>query len=540
MFSNTSIRTKTITTALAGPIIIALILGAQQILTISEKTEEAVLKQSKAIVLMAEAGRNEMSAKLSSGVIKPLSEIPDDKILEAVPVITAIRMAQINADKAGYSFRVPKVSPRNKDNTPTPLENRVLQQMKDEGKDEITIHGDDDIRYFKAIRLTPECLYCHGDPKGSPDVTGGIKEGWKAGEIHGAFEIISSLAKSKQESRAAAISQSLWTTLILVLVAVIVTWIMRSTVVRPLSEISVITGAMSQGVFSGGIKKPSGDEIGKVGSALNTMIASLSAVIRTVTSAAGSVDTSSRELSEASENVAQGAAEQSSNVEQVAENMKSIAESITDTAKSCEETRGIAVRAAEDAQQSSESLMNGLSSLKEIAGKIQVIEEIARQTNLLALNAAIEAARAGEHGKGFAVVAAEVRKLAERSGNAALEIMQISGESVEVADIAGARLSNLVPEIQRTAQLVEGIASASAQQDSNAQQVNKALQELGSVIHRNAAAAEEIAATTQTLADKAKQLTEATDFFDVEDAPEISFEQLCEAGVIKKKSNRND
>jgi len=538
MFANTSVKTKTIVTALAGPVIIALILGAQQILTIGNKSEETILKQSKAIVLMAEAGRNEMSAKIQSGLIKPFAEIPDDKVVDAVPVITAIHMAMVNADKAGYTFRVPKVSPRNPDNAPTPLEAKVLEELKATNSDEYTMHSSDNIRYFKAIRLTKECLFCHGDPKGEKDVTGGIKEGWKEGEIHGAFEIISSLDAAKAETMSAAMSFSLWTGVILIIVATLVTLMMRSALIRPLLEITSLTTSMSEGRFSGGVADPTNDEIGKVGKSLNTMITSLSSVIRTVTGAAGDVSTGSRQLSAAADDVATGAAKQAASVEEVAASMDAIAQSITTNAKNSLMTKEIAIKAAREAETTGKSLIEGLSVLKEIAGKIQIIEEIARQTNLLALNAAIEAARAGEHGKGFAVVASEVRQLAERSGKAAQEIITISGASVEVADSAGAKLGQLVPEIKRTADLVEEIAAASATQDVNARQVNDALQTLGSVIHQNASAAEEIASTTQALSDKARQLTDATDFFDVEGDPILAVDQLCDIASNGNGSKR--
>ena len=528
MLSSLSVRTKTIATAVVGPVVIALIMGAQQIWTIRSKSEEAVLRQSRAIVLMAEAARNEMSAMLESGVIRPLEELPEDKVLDAVPVIAAIRLAMLNADKAGYTFRVPKVSPRNPDNAPTPLELEVLETLRRTGGDEMTVTDAENIRYFKAIRLTRECLYCHGDPAGGKDVTGGTKEGWKTGDIHGAFEIISSLAQARAETRMAALTVSLWTLLIVALLAALVVFIMRSTVVRPLAEITGLTKAMAEGKFTGGVRNPAGDEIGRVGTALNAMIASLSKVIREVADSADSFRTSSRELSEAAGNVSQGAALQATNIEQVSASMESIAESIKVNASNSRKTKEIASQAAEDAAESGVALQEGLGALREIADKIQIIEEIARQTNLLALNAAIEAARAGEHGKGFAVVASEVRKLAERSGKAAQEILHISGNSVAIADRAGARLASLVPEIKRTADLVEEMALASESQDASAREINQAMQGLGAVIHQNASAAEEIAATTQGLTGKADRLTEVTDFFDVEGEPLISFEQACE------------
>ncbi|OIQ50550.1 Methyl-accepting chemotaxis protein III [Pseudodesulfovibrio hydrargyri] len=533
MLNNVSVKLKTIIPALAGPVIIALVLGGQQIHTIHDKSEEALLMQSKAIVLMAEAARNEMSDKIDSGIIKPFDQIPADQVVNAVPVITAIKMAMANAEKAGYAFRVPKESPRNPANTPTKLEAAALAEMKAANKEELTLIDDDHIRYFKAIRLTKECLYCHGDPAGEKDVTGGTKEGWKTGEIHGAFEIISSLAASKADSRNAAISFSLWTLLILGVIALIVTWILRSSVLRPLLEITSLTGAMSEGRFKGGIEKTANDEIGKVGKSLNSMIASLGSVIKTVTGAAGDVSTGSRELAAAADNVATGAAQQAANVEELSASMEAMTHHIMKTAGNSATTKEIAVRNAAHAERSGKSLVEGLGVLKEIADKIQVIEEIARQTNLLALNAAIEAARAGEHGKGFAVVASEVRKLAEKSGLAAQEIIRISEASVEVADNAGTQLAEMIPEIQRTAELVEEIAEASAIQDENARQINQAIMELGNVVHQNASAAEEISSTARELAARSKELTDATDFFDVEGETVFSVAQLCEQNSKK-------
>jgi methyl-accepting chemotaxis protein len=153
--------------------------------------------------------------------------------------------------------------------------------------------------------------------------------------------------------------------------------------------------------------------------------------------------------------------------------------------------------------------------MKEIAGKISIIEEIARQTNLLALNAAIEAARAGEHGKGFAVVASEVRKLAERSQKAAGEISQLSASSVQIAEKAGELLTRIVPDIQRTAELVQEISASSGEQNSGAEQINKAIMQLDQVIQENAASAEELSATAEELSSQAEQLQSTMSFFKI-------------------------
>jgi methyl-accepting chemotaxis protein len=154
-----------------------------------------------------------------------------------------------------------------------------------------------------------------------------------------------------------------------------------------------------------------------------------------------------------------------------------------------------------------------VKAMKDIAGRITIIEEIARQTDLLALNAAIEAARAGEHGKGFAVVASEVRKLAERSRTAASEIGRLSGSSVAVAEQAGAMIARLVPRIRETAKLVQEIAAASDEQNTGAAQVNKAVSELDQVIQQNAASSEKMAASAEELSGQADQLQSSIAFF---------------------------
>jgi methyl-accepting chemotaxis protein len=196
--------------------------------------------------------------------------------------------------------------------------------------------------------------------------------------------------------------------------------------------------------------------------------------------------------------------------------MEEMVSNIRQNADNAQQTEKIALKAAQDAQEGGKAVIETVAAMKEIANKISIIEEIARQTNLLALNAAIEAARAGEHGKGFAVVATEVRKLAERSQIAAGEINKLSGSSVEVAERAGEMLNRIVPDIQRTAELVSEINAASNEQNSGSEQINKAIQQLDKVIQQNASATEEMASTSEELSSQAERLMEVLEFFQIE------------------------
>jgi len=507
------IKAKIMAIAVLGPVCIAGIMAAQRIDDIREGAHEAILQQSRAVVLMAEAARGEMSRKLEAGLIRPLAELPPDKVVDAVPVITAIKMARANAEKLGYEFRVPKMHPRNQTNEPTELERGVLDRLSASGQLEMVLREPDRIRYFRAIKLTRECLFCHGDPKGTRDVTGGIMEGWREGEVHGAFEIVSSLDEVNAHVRMAALSVAGWAAGI---VAVVVgcAWLLASrSIARPLQGIRDVAGLVASGDLTADVAVTSRDEVGSVAEAIRAMTANLRRVIGEVMETTHGVTAGSRELSETAVTMAQGATEQASAVEEVSASVEQMTSNIQQNAENAAETDRIALRSAEDAREGGTAVAQTVRAMKTIAEKISIVQEIARQTNLLALNAAIEAARAGEHGKGFAVVASEVRKLAERSGTAAAEIGELSSSSVALAERAGSMLGTLVPSIQKTAELVQEIAAGSKEQSVGAEQINKAVQQLDSVIQQNASASETMAATSEELAGQATQLARTVAFF---------------------------
>ncbi|AYD03207.1 methyl-accepting chemotaxis protein [Neorhizobium sp. NCHU2750] len=260
------------------------------------------------------------------------------------------------------------------------------------------------------------------------------------------------------------------------------------------------------------------DEIGDLLGYVNTMIERLRGVVGDALSASDNVSSGSQELSASSEQLSQGATEQASAAEEASASMEQMAANIKQNADNAAQTEKIARQSSKDAELSGGAVSRAVGAMRTIAEKISIVQEIARQTDLLALNAAVEAARAGEHGKGFAVVASEVRKLAERSQAAAAEISALSGDTVQVATEAGEMLNRLVPDIQKTAELVSEISAACREQDIGASQINEAIQQLDKVTQQNAGASEEMSATSEELASQAEELQASIAFFRVDQA----------------------
>jgi len=281
--------------------------------------------------------------------------------------------------------------------------------------------------------------------------------------------------------------------------------------VRNLKAAAQVATSISTGDLTVQAKAISESDV--LGQALTAMLANLRKTVSAVSAAAANVATGSEEMSSTAQQLSQGATEQASAAEESTSSMEEMAASVQQNADNAKQTDKIASKAAEDARSGGEAVIRTVGAMKQVAEKISIIEEIARKTDLLALNAAVEAARAGEHGKGFAVVASEVRKLAERSQTAAAEISRLTTDGVQTAEGAGQLLSKLVPDIQRTAELVREIAAASSEQSTGAAQVNKAIQQLDQVIQQNSAASEEMASTAEELSSQAEVLQTTIAFF---------------------------
>lgn len=473
------------------------LLAAMLFWAYAHRTRAAILEQyvsnARGVLLTVESTREEMGEKWASGVftIDQLREWVATgemgKVMQAVPVVTAWRAAQAKATEGGYEFRVPKFNPRNPKNEPDAVEAQVLRLLEEQ---ELSEHYVVDqqlnaVRYFRPIRLTSDCLYCHGDPATSADLwgntdgrdpTGGPMENWKAGEVHGAFEIVQSLDEADR-----AITAALWKGTGIVALLVIVSG-------------GVLFLAVTQLV-------------------VRALIRPVQRIACDLDVGADQVKDASQEVASAASLLAEGANEQATQLDEATKSLEQVAEMSRSNAARAEEVHSLsgqaraAAVACDGTMQQLDGAMGGIGeSAAAISKIIKVIEEIAFQTNLLALNAAVEAARAGDHGRGFAVVAQEVRNLAQRVARSAGETTALienaiarAREGQDVSSQVIAALGAINGQVGRVSELVGGIAEASAGQARAVDDLSQSVLHMNGVTQQNASASEESAAAAEEL-----------------------------------------
>ena len=280
-----------------------------------------------------------------------------------------------------------------------------------------------------------------------------------------------------------------------------------------IEDVVRIFSGLANGDLTQRIERETEGVFDKLKNDANASCEKLTSIIQEVRGAADALTGAANQVSSTAQSLSQSASEQASSVEETTASIDTMSASITQNSDNAKVTNGMATKASKEAGDGGKAVTQTVTAMKQIAAKISIIDDIAYQTNLLALNAAIEAARAGEHGKGFAVVAAEVRKLAERSQEAAKEISELADSSVSTAERAGKLLDEIVPSIQKTSELVQEIAAASQEQSQSVTQIGSAMGQLSKATQQNASASEELAATSEELSGQAQQLQESVAFF---------------------------
>ena len=303
-----------------------------------------------------------------------------------------------------------------------------------------------------------------------------------------------------------------------VIFTIISTSILITILIRPLIGVTDVLRGISEGNgdLTVRLAVKGNDEIAKLSDYFNKTMTKILDVVVKIKEIAIQVQSGSQQINSASQSIATGASEQAAAVEEISATIEGITSNIQQTANNTKRTESVANETSEQSRAGGVAVNNSVEAVKQIAEKIQVIDDIASQTNMLALNAAIEAARAGVAGKGFAVVASEVRKLAERCLESSSKIAELSQHTIEQTEEAGTLINAVVPNVGKTTDLIQQIAGACEEQYQGASQVRSAVMQLDSVVQRNAAAAEELASMSEEFTVQSDTLVEVLSIFKTE------------------------
>ncbi len=448
---------------------------------VNQQAEEAFRDKVRQITGMASATRSWFSSNIE--VLVPDKNF---KHLQQVPVVVAWSVAQQYAEAQKMSFHTPSLSPRDPKNQPDEFERRALENFqKDpslaEFSERETENGEEVMRYAQPVRLTADCLLCHGDPAGQKDPFGYTKEGMKAGDLRGAFSVKASTQTLVETSKANSIAIFLIGILTLLTAAGVMFFLVRKLVVKPLSAaVRLATGIAANDLALADLAIDSHDEIGEAAAALNTMKNNLRTTVQAIAETSIHVAAASEELSSTSHQITANSEETSAqanvvstSAQQVSQNLQTVATgaeemgaSIKEIAKNATEAAKVATSAVKVAETANATVSKLGESSAEIGQVIKVITSIAQQTNLLALNATIEAARAGEAGKGFAVVANEVKELAKETAKATEDISR----KIEAIQTDTKAAVDAIASISEVINQVNGISNtiATAVEEQNA------------------------------------------------------------------------